>query len=759
MSLREQILELMQQADFRPTDEAGLLRRLGLNKKQKSTLVHELRLLLSHGDLVRVQGDRFRWAGKTGELTGTLLVKGSGRASVRLTPGQEEADLGDISIENDYTANALHGDKVAVRVSAARRFNRRQGGKQEGSRQGRIVRVIERARETVVGTLIKGGRLARLQPDDPRLPQILLPGPGKEEAATGDKIVVKLQVWDDLDSPPSGTLERRLGKQWEPRAELLGVYEKFKLETTFPPAVVKQAEALPPKVRNADLADRLDFREVPTLTIDPADAKDFDDALSLEPQEDGSLRVGIHIADVSHYVKQGEALDTEARKRGNSTYLVGTVVPMLPERLSNGLCSLVEGEDRLTLATFITFDKASRPIKFEYGRAVIRSRKRLSYEQAQALLKLNDFDAIRALPGLPAHQTGATGRPLSSLSDLELIDLQSWIRKLWVIAKRLRDTRMKKGSLDLDMPETKIYVDKEGYAERLVKMVHNESHQLIEEFMLAANEAVARLTRSKKLHSVYRVHDEPDFKKLAEYREFAETLGVKCGELTRHAEVIKLLEIAENHPQGHLLKSMFLRSLKKACYRATPDGHYGLCKKDYTHFTSPIRRYADLVVHRVLIHSLEGGAGAAGKKAPAVRGDLNDLAQHISETETNSQEAERESQKIKMLEFFERELKKTPKTRFEAIITEVRGNGLFIELVESMAFGFIPIAALGEDRFEQARNNRAREGKRKDNKYELGATLPVVVAAVDRQRRMINFEPAQEETRSLFKPKKKPLGK
>ena len=739
MSLRDEILALMQQDGFRPADEAGLLKQLGLHKKKKASLTHEVRRLLSQGEIVRVQGDRLRWSGTAGELVGTLLVKGSGRASVRLDAGQEGAEDGAVSIEDGFTANALHGDKVAVRVMASRAHGRHHDPE---TRIGRIVRIVERNRETIVGTLLKGGRGMSLQPDDPRLPQVRVTESEIKDAGIGDKVVVKLAPWDDACAPLSGVLERKLGKQWEPGAELLGVYEKFKLATEFPQAVEREAQALPTRVRPSDLKDRLDYRQIPTITIDPEDAKDFDDALSLEPQTNGDLKVGIHIADVSAYVKQGSALDLEARERGNSTYLVGTVIPMLPERLSNGLCSLVEGEDRLTLAAFITFDKAGKPKKTEFGRAVIRSCKRLSYRQAQALLVLHNFDEIRALPALAKHQTGATGRPLSDLSDLEIVDLQSWIRKLWAIAKKMRSDRMAHGSLDLDMPETKIFVDAKGYAEKLVKMVHDESHQLIEEFMLSANEAVARLTRTKKLHSVYRVHDEPDFRKLAEYREFAAQLGVKCGELGRPEEVTKLLLLAETHPQGHLLKTMFLRSLKKACYRASPDGHYGLHKQDYTHFTSPIRRYSDLVVHRVLIHHLEGGAGAEGRAAPGSRVQLEGLADHLSDTEVNSQEAERESQKIKTLEFFERELSKKPLTRFEAIITEVRNNGLFIELSESMTFGFVPLATFRDDEYQRTPNGSALVGRRKQKRFALGASFDVVVSHVDRVRRLIDFAPA-----------------
>ena len=352
---------------------------------------------------------------------------------------------------------------------------------------------------------------------------------------------------------------------------------------------------LPDRVHSRDTeGGALDYRAIPVFTIDPDDAKDFDDALSIE-QLGGDTRVGIHIADVSSYVKPGTAIDREARERGNSTYLVGTVIPMLPEKLSNGLCSLVEAQDRLCKAVFLTFGPDIRIKQTDFANTVIRSRKRLTYKQAYALLFENSLEKIRALPVPPKHQTGSTGRALRDLNDWELSDLQSWIRSLWRIASALRMARMAHGSLDLDMPETKIFVDPQGYADRLERIEQDESHQLIEEFMLAANEAVARPDRGthSACRRLYRVHDNPDAEKLNDYRQFVSTFGIKVGDLSRREEVVKLLAILKTHPQGYTLRTQFLRSLKKACYRATPDGHYGLHKKDYTHFTSPIRRYSD----------------------------------------------------------------------------------------------------------------------------------------------------------------------
>ena len=480
------------------------------------------------------------------------------------------------------------------------------------------------------------------------------------------------------------------------------------------------------------------------FTIDPDDAKDFDDALSYEALEGGDVRVGIHIADVSHYVLPGTAIDREAQRRGNSTYLVGVVIPMLPEKLSNGLCSLVEAQDRLCKAVFLTFAKNGRIKETTYANTVIRSRKRLTYKQAYAFMFEDDLGRIRSLPLPPKHQTGSTGRALRDLSDAELTDLQQWIRALWRIASRLRRDRMAEGSLDLDMPETKIFVDPQGYADRLEKIEHDESHQLIEEFMLAANEAVARLTRTRSLPSLYRVHDEPDVEKLEEYRALLATFGLRVGDLTHRAELVKLLVTLRTHPQGYTLRTQLLRSLKKAAYRATPDGHFGLSKKDYTHFTSPIRRYSDLVVHRVLeTYLAREGARSGAPRAPAYDlSRIERLAEHLSLTEISSAEAERESVKIKLLEFFERELDRQPRTRFLAVITDVRANGCFVELLESMTFGFVSADLLPSDHYLLTDDGTALVGRKSKRRFALNDRLEVVVAQVDRFKRLIDFRPA-----------------
>lgn len=823
MSLRDRLLALLRDPAYTPANEFELSRRLGLRKKERGSLAHEVRLLMKSGKIVRTGNSRLavrseretsapaagarkiftptkrgakmpppedrsaswlptaeaahvartkrpakaRPAHRTaapapekraekrhalpdtpslrpGEVVGRIQFRVGGSAFVVREAAPGEAPQPALQVFAEDTGVALPGDRVVAREFPGRK------GRRVGEKIGAVVRVLERERDTIVGDLRSGRRGFVVQPDDPRFGYEIHVGDVARSGVTpapkpGDKVVVKLGDWTRRDAPLTGTIVSRLGRTHEPRAELLGIFIKYDLAKEFPADVEREAAALPDRVHPRELAHRLDYRDKPVFTIDPDDAKDFDDALSFEPLGGGDVRVGIHIADVSTYVRPGTALDREAQRRGNSTYLVGVVVPMLPEKLSNGLCSLVEAQDRLCKAVFLTFDKKLRLKETTYANTVIRSRKRLTYKQAYAFMFEDDIARIRALPLPPKHQTGSTGRALRDLSDRELHDLQTWIRALWKIASKLRKERMARGSLDLDMPETKIFVDPQGYAERLEKIEHDESHQLIEEFMLAANEAVARLTRSHKLASLYRVHDEPDVEKLEELRGLLDSFDIHVGDLTNRDELVKLLDVLNRHPQGYTLRTQLLRSLKKAAYRHTPDGHFGLNKKDYTHFTSPIRRYADLVVHRVFDHYL---AKHGPQPPPAAHGAGYDLprvtrmGEHLSITEVNSAEAERDSVKVKLLEFFEGELKKTPKTRFAAVVTDVRANGFFVELVESMTFGFVATSALRDDFYALNNSGDALVGRKRKRRFEVNQRLDVVVDKVDRYKRLIDFRPA-----------------
>lgn len=752
MKLRDRLLNLMRQADYVPLDARGLAGNLQLKKRDRRKLDLEIRSLSDSGQIVRIKKDRYCLPSDADLVTGRIAFRQSGTAFVIPDRVEGQPEPPSIRISAEDTSVAMHGDRVVARLSTARPGRRGRPTGRSGEQSGRVIRILERKRTLLTGNLQKTKLFHFVVPDDPRLIHDIYVSPPQDSSLdpapkVGDKVVVQLHEWTQRHVNPEGEIIEVLGRTNEPLAEFKGILRKYNLDTTFPETVMAEAELVPGEVESKERKGRLDLRSVPTVTIDPDDAKDFDDALSLEYLAGKSLRIGIHIADVSAYVRPDTDIDREGQRRGNSTYLVGKVIPMLPESLSNGICSLSENVDRLVKSVLITFSRAGKVQQIEFANSVIRSNKRLTYRQAFALLKEDDLAKIRKLPLPPAHQTGSTGRALKTLSKPELEDLQKWVRQLWFFASRLRRQRMSGGSLDLDMPETRIYVDAHGYADRIEKIEYDESHQLIEEYMLLANETVARTLKGVRLPALYRVHDKPDPDKLNDLRDFLATFEVKTGDLTNRTEIVRLLKILKTHSQGHLLRIQMLRSLKRACYRATPDGHYGLNKVDYTHFTSPIRRYSDLVVHRVFGHYLIKHCnqprvpGSSAVALPIAK--AGSLAEHLSLTEQNSTEAERESVKIKLLEFFERELKKTRRTRFEAVILEVRNHGMFVELTESMAYGLVHVSTLTDDLYRLDGGGTALVGRRKRRRYEVGQTITVEVERVDRFKRQIDFRVAK----------------
>ncbi len=683
---------------------------------------------------------------KTSDVTGVLHFRRSGAATLVVGTG---TDATTYRIHARDTGTALHKDEVQARIitrpsSARPKTGRRGGTAGEPRVKVRVEAVLKRAREQLVGTLFWDGSSYFVLPDEPRIPHKVTVSKGdihamKPRPRMKDKVVVRLHEWKDAKRPPRGSITEILGKTHTPGAEYLGILREFQLDPDFPPAVQAETSKISKKVTAKETQGRFDARKLFTVTIDPDDAKDFDDALSLENLGNDKVRIGVHIADVSHYVKPGSQLDTEAKSRGNSTYLVGTVIPMLPHPLSSGICSLVEGEDRLVKSAFLTFHKG-RLAKTRFENSIIHSRKRLTYRQAFALLKQDNLKSIRSIPAPPSHQTGHPGKDFSKLPDKELKKLQKALRQLWSIASKLRRRRMKNGSLDLDMPETKIYVDKEGWADRIEKVENDESHQLIEEFMLLANEEVAKLLRTKNIPGIFRAHDNPEEEKLNELRKLLEQWGIHVGDLTQRKEVTQALAAIKKHPQKHMLHIEFLRSLPKAVYRASPDGHYGLSKGDYTHFTSPIRRYSDLVVHRILANYIARIQGKSGNAEPKSlrKGRLEEVAQHLSLTERNSIDAERESVRIKLMEFFERELKKQPKTPFTAVVMDIARGGVFVELKDSGAFGML--SGGGRDRGRSWSSDApGTTTVLAGQNIRMGDEVQVVVDAVDRFQKQINF--------------------
>ena len=769
MDLRQKLLKLLGAKDYVPMRRMEIISVLKFDQDATKEAHTHLDKMLEQGEIARLKKDRLCIPEDADLVSGRLIFRQSGSAI--LIPDSDPGGDG-YPIKSEDTGVSMHGDTVLARkVEDQRRPFRGKGRQQRPEYKPdekpnvRVIRILKRARITIPGTLEQAKHASYVIPDDPRIiHDILVPDPKnsglKPIPKVGDKVVVKMLEWKQRHLNPEGEIMEVLGRTHEPDAEFKAILYKYDLNPRFPSAVEQQTKDIPDVVRSEDIGNRQDCRDLFTFTIDPDDAKDFDDALSLELLEDGKTRVGVHIADVSAYVKPGSPLDREAQERGNSTYLVGTVIPMLPHALSNGLCSLVEAEDRLTKTCFITFNDSADISEVKFANTVINSNKRLTYKQAYAFMQQDDLAEIRNTPLPPKHQTGSTGRSLDKVTDEEMATLKKYIGKLWQIAKQLRERRFRKGSLDLDMTSVKIYVDEEGYADRIEKEFNDESHQLIEEFMLSANEQVARTMKKQDFPCIYRVHDEPEEEKLKELRETMQSFGVQCGNLQKPREMTLLLKKLKEHPQGYTLKVHVLRSLKQAQYRASADGHYGLSKPDYTHFTSPIRRYSDLIVHRILDGYLCKTRADSALGEPEIRykqGKLESLGDHISVTERNSVDAERESVKTKLLEFYDRELQKEQKQHFKAIITDVKNHGLFVELTDTLAFGMVHISTLDDDFYHPNPEGTALIGRRKKRTYALGQYIMVQVERVDRFKRQIDFRVVLTDNRDKGKKPGKPF--
>ena len=446
----------------------------------------------------------------------------------------------------------------------------------------------------------------------------------------GDKVVVRLEAWESRHVNPEGEIIEVLGPASAPGIDMLSIIRKYHLPTEFPRDVLDQAKGIPETIDGRQFEGREDLRGEFIVTIDPDDARDFDDAIHVERIGSG-WRLGVHIADVAAYVEPNSPLDREARRRGNSVYLPDRVIPMLPERLSNGVCSLNPGVDRLTHSVFIHFDKHGAAKSARFAHSVIRSAHRLTYKQAYAIL------------------TAAPGDQLGERLHLA-----------WELAALLRQRRFEHGALDLDFPEVKVWVDKEGHPVKLERVENDKSHQLIEEFMLVANEAVARELKKRAIPTIYRIHENPDPEKLAEYREFVLGFNYRVGDVTHRAELQRLLAEIRGKPEEQALKVALLKSLKRARYSPQPLGHYGLAKANYLHFTSPIRRYADLVVHRALGRDPAGSRGRPTRSASAPyhpdMAEIASIAEHLSVTERTAADAEVDAIQMKKLEFFQRQL-------------------------------------------------------------------------------------------------------
>jgi ribonuclease R len=691
------IVAYLRSAAGRPLKAKELARGLGIATADYASFKDLLQRLEDEGVLYRVQRQRYAAPERINLLVGRLQTVRSGAGFV--TP---DAGGDDVFVAPDRLDTALDGDRVIVRIE-----RRRRGPRVEGA----VVRVLERARETIVGIYHPAEGRARfgfVVPEDTRLARDIFVAPGDEGGAQdGDVVVVRITHWGREHLGPAGQVEQVLGRPRDPGVDVLAVIHGHGLETEFPRAAADEAaEIRAAGITPADRQARVDLRARLVFTIDPADAKDYDDALSLMPAGDGLWEVGVHIADVSHYVREAGALDAEALRRGTSTYLVDRVIPMLPHELSSDLCSLRPDEDRLALSVLVRIDEHGVVQGERLVRSVIRSRHRLSYEAAQGVL-----DGETSIDA----ETDAA--------------LQALLR----ISRVLRRRRAERGSIDFDLPEARVLLNAAGEPTDIQRVPRLDTHRLIEDFMLLANETLARRAAKARIPFVYRVHEPPDEAKLEALRELAATFGHRLGRgRVRPADLRSLLAALDGRPEHALLSTATLRSMKQARYSSENLGHFGLAASEYTHFTSPIRRYPDLVVHRLAARHFIDREPPAGGEAER----LAEIARLSSERERIAMSAERESIEMKKVEFMERHVE----AEFDGTISSVTAFGFFVLLDAFFVEGLVHVSFLEDDFYDFIEERFALIGQRHRRQFRLGDRVRVRVRRVDREERRIDFE-------------------
>jgi ribonuclease R len=710
---QQRILEFMSKGAYRPLKLRELAKALKISDEEYGGFRRMIRSMLRDGLLVKVKRGRLGLPDKLNLVVGNLVSTKDGYGFV--VPEDKSED---VYVRADDVGTALHGDKVIVRL-----YGRRKGP----TREGAIIKILKRARTNLVGTYHQGKFFSFVEPDDRRIPRDIYVAPvNSREAQEGQKVLVSLEEWMDPHLGPEGKIMEVLGYPDDPGMDILTLMKDYGLPLGFPPEVKSEVDKSPQKIEKKELGKRIDFRNKNCFTIDPADAKDHDDAVSLERKGDGNYILGVHIADVSYYVKENSLLDREALKRGNSVYLVDRVIPMLPERLSNDLCSLKPNRNRLTLSCLLELDPEGGLVQYQIMEGLIRSKAKLNYDEVQRF-----FD------------DGESAARLEGLED-DLLEM----RKL---SQKLLERRIARGSLDFDLPEAKVLLGKDGKVQKIFQVARLESHRLIEEFMLLANKTVARHVSHLAVPFLYRVHEEPDQEKMEGFSDFVATLGhsFKVSGKTRPKKIQRFLKSVEGSPEEELINEVLLRSLKKACYQPENVGHFGLAFGHYTHFTSPIRRYPDLLVHRIL-REIQNGEYEFERQNQLLH-RLPRIGEITSERERLADEVERESIKIKQIEYMGDKLGE----EHEGLISGVVPFGFFVRLDNLLAEGLVRVSSLEDDYYVHDERKHRWVGRHKKRVFKLGDRVKVLVARVDKEEKEIDFVLADGKFYSSFQRKTK----
>ena len=669
-----------------------------------------------NGEIIEVSPGKYKSPQRGNEATGIFVRRSNGKNSV-IT----DADGETIFVAERNSMRALNGDKVRVSIAAHRR-----GAEPEAE----VVEIIEKKDQTFIGTLKVDKHFAYLLTDSKYLAtDIFIPKSRLKGGRTGDKAVVKIVEWKEDCKNPSGEVIDILGRTGENNTEIHAILAEFGLPYKYPSAVEKAADKIDAGITEEVIAQRIDMRDVLTFTIDPADAKDFDDALSFRVLPNGHYEIGVHIADVTHYVQPDTIIDREAQKRATSVYLVDRVVPMLPEHLCNGICSLRPDEEKLAFSVIFHMDDDAKVISSKIARTVIKSNRRFAYEEAQQVIETGLGDCVEA------------------------------IRKLNELAKIMRRQRYENGSVEFDRAEVKFHIDDDGKALGVFFKVAKDANKLIEEFMLLANRTVATFVgkpkdkkKKKPKAFVYRVHDVPDPTRLADLSAIARAFGykVKASGTPREINrfINKMLSEVKGRGEENYLATLAIRSMAKAVYTTDNIGHYGLGFDYYTHFTSPLRRYPDMMVHRLLERYMAGGRSVNLQK-------LEDQCKHSSDMEQTAAMAERSSIKYKQVEYMQEHIGET----YSGIISGVTEWGLYIELNDNLCEGLVPMRDLADDYYDFDEKNHCLVGRRYNHRYRLGDNVDIKVARADLEKKQLDFVLLDDKGQTLRREGEDDLGK
>ena len=703
MLSREQILQLIRERIHHPASVRELMQTFKIHPDARTTFKRHLRSLVTSGDLIQVRGNRVGLPDKMDLVVGRLQSNPAGFGFV--VPERKDAETGDIYVPAVHLKEAMHGDRVVVRIERHRTGDRAEG---------RIVKILERGHSTLVGRYEVGeAGLGFVVPFDRRVVMdVNIPADEAGAARPGEMVMVELTRWPTATRGPIGRVTEVLGDIDKPGVDTTIIIRKFGIPETHDTETVAEARRLVLDP-DRDFAGRTDFRSIATVTIDGEHARDFDDAVSLERLPNGHYWLGVHIADVAHYVTEGSQLDTEAYDRATSVYFPERAVHMFPTELATGLCSLNPRVDRLVQTCLMEIDRTGQVVRYEFHDGIIRTTERMTYTDVNAILTGRDPAVMRRY------------EPLVPTFEL--------MRELFDV---LNGRRRRRGSIDFDLSESEVVMGADGLIEAIIAAQRNIAHRLIEEFMLLANETVAAYLEQRGIPAMYRVHEEPDILKVEQFEEFIAGLGYSLGapaNAVRPRHFQKLLDRVQGKPEEKPIALLMLRTMQKARYAAENLGHFGLAASCYTHFTSPIRRYPDLVVHRLLRAARRGEFSA--ERVTDLEDELPDVARHCSERERRADDAERELVQWKKVRFMADKIG----DEFSGYITGVAPFGLFIELVEHFVEGLVHVSSMADDYYRYLEQTHTLRGENTGRTYRLGDKVQVQVVRVDMERRQVDL--------------------